>query len=60
MIDLTTSTVWSASLPERQQHSEYFATEDEAIDAALDWSIEMGGLPIIVYCNGQPWTEVTA
>jgi hypothetical protein len=58
--DLTTSTVWSASLPGRQHRSEFFGSEAEAYDAAYDWSIEMGGLPIIIYCNGIPWTEVTA
>lgn len=51
---------WSAapaSVP--ADEAEFFTSEDHALDVAADWSIELGGAPVWVYRNGQPWMEVT-
>jgi len=43
---------------------EWFHSEDEAIDAAFDWSVDLGGDAVTIskVHNGQtfPWMEVTA
>ena len=52
-------TSWSAA-PKGSDEAEYFTSEHHAVDVAFDWSIELGGAPIIIYCNDQEWMEVTA
>jgi hypothetical protein len=52
---------WSAAakgLP--AECAEYFTSEHHAVDVAYDWSIELGGAPVVIYCNGTPWMEVIA
>ena len=49
---------WSVS-PKGSHDVEYFFDEDSAYDAAYDWSVELSGRPVIIYCNNTPWTEVT-
>jgi len=52
-------TSWSAA-PKGSDEAAYFTSEHHAVDVAFDWSIELGGAPIIIYCNDQEWMEVTA
>ena len=56
-----TFTSWSAA-PKGTgiDHAEFFTSEEHAVDVAFDWSIELGGAPIVIYCNEQKWMEVTA
>ena len=53
-------TTWSAA-PKGTgtQYLEHFTSEDHALDCAYNWSIECD-TPIVIYCNGQEWMEVTA
>lgn len=61
MSNTATRTVWTAA-PKGAPKSEReaFDSEDRAFDCAFDWSIELGGDPVIIYCNGIEWAEVTA
>ena len=42
------------------EHAESVPSEDRAFDVAFDWSIELGGAPVMIRCNGQDWAEVVA
>lgn len=54
-------TSWSAAPKGTgMDHLEFFTSEEHAVDVAYDWSIELGGSPIVIYCNEQEWMEVTA
>ena len=56
-----TFTSWSAAPKGTgMDHLEFFTSEEHAVDVAFDWSIELGGAPIVIYCNEQEWMEVTA
>lgn len=54
-------TTWSAA-PKGSpaEHAEFFTSESHAVDVSYDWSIELGGAPIVIYCNGVEWMEVVA
>lgn len=41
-------------------HAEFFTSEEHAVDVAFDWSIELGGAPVVIYRDEQEWMEVTA
>lgn len=56
--DLTRPT-WSAA-PKGTDAAEYFTSESHAVDCAYDWSIELGGTPVVIYRNGMQWMEVIA
>lgn len=54
-------TSWSAAPKGHPaDDAEFFTSEDHAVDVAYDWSAELHGQPIVIYCNGQQWMEVTA
>jgi len=54
-------TSWSAAPKGTgMDHLEFFTSEEHAVDVAFDWSIELGGSPIVIYCNEQEWMEITA
>ena len=56
-----TRTVWTVCPKGRPQDAELlFASEVRAFDVAFDWSVELGGAPILIRCNGQDWAEVVA
>jgi hypothetical protein len=54
------SVSWSAAPASAPDQKEYFTSEDHAVDVAFDWSIELGGRPIIIYCNDTEWMEIVA
>jgi hypothetical protein len=39
--------------------AEFFETEDEALDAALDWSVEEHGARVIIYKNNKPFRKIS-
>jgi hypothetical protein len=41
-------------------HAEFFTSEEHAVDVAFDWSIELGGAPVVIYRDEQEWMEITA
>lgn len=51
---------WAAAPKANPGEKEYFTSEDHAVDVAFDWSIELGGSPIVIYCNDQEWMEIIA
>jgi hypothetical protein len=54
-------TSWSAAPKGTgMDHMEFFTSEEHAVDVAFDWSIELGGAPIVIFCNEQEWMEVVA
>jgi hypothetical protein len=56
-----TFTSWSAAPKGTSiDHAEFFTSEAHAVDVAFDWSIELGGAPVVIYCNEQEWMEITA
>jgi hypothetical protein len=55
-----TRTIWTVCPKGRPQDAEHTDTEDRAFDVAFDWSVELGGAPILIRCNGQDWAEVVA
>lgn len=40
--------------------AEFFETLDEAVDAAVDWSVEEQGRRVIVYKNNKPLKKISA
>ena len=54
------STSWSAAPKGSPEEVELFTSEHHAVDVATDWSVEMHGAPVVIYCNGVEWMEVTA
>lgn len=54
------SVTWSAAPKSNPQDREFFTSEDHAVDVAFDWSVDLHGAPIIVFCNDTEWMEVTA
>jgi hypothetical protein len=51
---------WSAAPKASPEDREFFTSEDHAVDVAFDWSVELHGAPIVIFCNDQEWMEVTA
>ena len=52
-------TSWSAA-PKGSDEAAYFTSEHHAVDVAFDWSIELGGAPVVIYRDEQEWMEITA
>jgi hypothetical protein len=53
-------TSWSAAPKSNPEDQEFFTSEHHAVDVAFDWSIDLGGAPVIVFCDGVKWMEITA
>ena len=51
---------WSAAPKGFPEDAECFTSEHHAVDVAFDWSVELHGAPVVIYCNEQEWMEVTA
>ena len=51
-------------LPEKgyvyDSDAEFFATLEEAVDYAVDWSVDEGGSRVIVYKNNKPLKKISA
>lgn len=58
--DLTRATWSAAPKGTDADAAEFFTSESHAVDVAYDWSIELGGTPVVIYRNGQQWMEVIA
>jgi len=41
-------------------HLEFFTSEAHVVDVAFDWSIELGGAPIVIFRDEEEWMEITA
>lgn len=51
---------WSCAPKSNLEDREFFSSEEECVDAAFDWSIELAGDPIIVFRDDVPWSKVIA
>ena len=51
---------WSVHPLYDEQDKEFFTSEDDARDAAYDWSAQEHGRTMIIQRDGQEWMWVTA
>ena len=51
---------WAVAPKSNPEDREFFTSEHHALDVAFDWSVDDHGAPMIIFCNGVEWMEVTA